>query len=101
MTTGHPIRQNGSARSPNAPPHTPVAPAAGEGGGDGPGRGNIYETWNGRFSGYGGDFTRSTNGGATFTQPTNLPGSPFWGTLSVGPQSQLYISGATQFGSRT
>jgi 1-acyl-sn-glycerol-3-phosphate acyltransferase len=39
MTTGHPIRPNGSARSPNAPPHPPVAPAAGERGGDGPGRG--------------------------------------------------------------
>ncbi len=60
---------------------------------DGPGRGNIYANWNRQFTTYGGDFTRSTNGGASFTPPTNLPGNPFWGTLSVGPQSELYISG--------
>lgn len=67
---------------------------------DGPGRGNIYETWNRQYTPYGGDFTRSTNGGASFTQPTNLPGSPYWGTLAVGPQSELYISGRTQAGFR-
>ncbi len=65
---------------------------------DGPGRGNIYETWNRRYAGYGGDFTRSTNGGASYTSPTNLPGSPYWGTLSVGPQSELYLSGRTDAG---
>ena len=60
---------------------------------NGPGRGNVYAAWNRQFTAYNGDFTRSTNGGETFTQPINLPGNPIWGTLSVGPQSELYVGG--------
>src|SRR5262249_29719696 len=67
---------------------------------DGPGRGNIYATWNRQVTAYGGDFTRSTDGGSSFTRPTNLPNNPYWGTLSVGPQSELYISGRTGAGFR-
>jgi hypothetical protein len=60
---------------------------------DGPGRGNIYASWNRQFTSYGGAFTRSTDGGSTFSQPINLPTNPFWGTLAVGLKSELFITG--------
>ena len=59
----------------------------------GPGRGHLYAQWNRSFTCCGGDFTWSTDGGASFETPFDLPGSPFWGTLSVGPDGELYIVG--------
>ncbi|MGB2985026.1 MAG: hypothetical protein WBE26_04010 [Phycisphaerae bacterium] len=61
------------------------------------GRGNIYGIWNVQFSccpPY--DFTRSTNAGLSFMFPIALPQpSMKWGTLSVGPDGELYACGAT------
>ena len=60
------------------------------------GQGHIYTTWNSSFDciRQGRDFTRSVDGGLTFSTPVTLPGRPFWGTLTVGPGGTLYISSA-------
>lgn len=68
---------------------------------NGIGRGNVYANWNLSFSCCPGDFTRSTDGGFTYMQPINIPGSPFWGTLSVDPDGTLYISGSGGFIARS
>ncbi len=60
---------------------------------DGVGRGNVYAIWNRSFSCCNGDFTRSTDGAQTFMQPINMPDNPFWGTLTVGPDGELYACG--------
>ncbi|MCP3981448.1 MAG: hypothetical protein GY716_19285 [bacterium] len=60
---------------------------------DGIGRGNIYASWNDVFSTCSGHFTRSTDGGQSFESCTSAPGNPYWGTVAVGPDGELYISG--------
>jgi len=61
-----------------------------------PGRGNIYQVWS-PFYNYLNNpdqiFTRSTSGGATWMNPIGLPGYPYFGTLDVGPDGQLYVVG--------
>lgn len=57
------------------------------------GRGNLYAYWNISFSCCSGQFTRSTDGGLTFREPVTLPVSVRWGTLSVGPDGELYLAG--------
>src|SRR5262245_22368091 len=64
---------------------------------NGPGRGNVYEDWNVQSTSVANrSFTRSTNGGASFENPTTGP-NPFlkWGTLAVGSNGTLYAAGAT------
>ena len=61
----------------------------------GSGEGNIYVAWstagNPHFPN---QFTRSTNGGAAWMSPIQLPAQmPRWGTLAVNRDSTLYISG--------
>jgi hypothetical protein len=62
----------------------------------GPGRGNIYEIWS-PFYNYAGDmnkmFTRSTDGGQSWLGPIAVPQYPFWGTLDIGPNGELYAVG--------
>ncbi len=60
---------------------------------DGIGRGNIYASWNSFYSACSGHFTRSTDNGQSFESCTSAPGSPYWGTLAVGPDGELYLSG--------
>ncbi len=60
---------------------------------DGIGRGNIYASWNEFYSICDGHFTRSTDGGQSFEDCTTATGSPYWGTLAVGPDGELYLSG--------
>ncbi|MHC4067356.1 MAG: sialidase family protein, partial [Planctomycetota bacterium] len=60
---------------------------------DGIGQGNIYACWNEVFSSCNGDFTRSTDGGETFPTCTHVPTNPYWGTLAVGPDGELYECG--------
>lgn len=55
---------------------------------NGNGRGNIYSFWTG-----GSNFTRSTNGGQSFTNPVAIPQSPQWGTMRVAPNGELFIVG--------
>ncbi|MDO8631163.1 MAG: sialidase family protein, partial [Phycisphaerales bacterium] len=52
------------------------------------GRGNIYVTWTG------GGFTRSVDGGWTFSIRVSIPGSPNWGTITVGPDGTVYVAGS-------
>jgi hypothetical protein len=61
------------------------------------GDGNIYHHWNEQFSGVPGtNFTRSTNGGASY-EPSIAGPMPFmkWGTMDVGPDGTLHLVGAT------
>jgi hypothetical protein len=54
---------------------------------DGIGRGHLYMTWSNLSN-----FTRSTDGGETWMTPIQTPlGRTVWGTLSVGPDGELYI----------
>jgi hypothetical protein len=62
----------------------------------GPGRGNVYQHWNEQFSSVTNtSFTRSTNGGVSFENPTTGP-FPYskWGTMDVGPNGTLYVAGS-------
>jgi hypothetical protein len=52
---------------------------------DGIGSGNFYQSW-------------STTGSCCGPNPVIIPNSPVWGTLDVGPDGTLYVSG-TRFGS--
>jgi len=60
---------------------------------DGIGRGNIYAAWNSFYSSCSGGFTRSYDGGQSFLPCTTVAGDPHWGTLAVGPDGELYVSG--------
>jgi len=60
----------------------------------GAGKGNIYCDWNYIWTScYTGAFTRSTDDGASFGDCTNLPGNPYWGTMAIGNNGEVYISG--------
>ncbi len=60
------------------------------------GEGNIYAIWNQSYSicdpGF---FTRSTDGGDTYEECTDFTGSPYWGTLAVDGDGNLYSVGAS------
>ncbi len=51
---------------------------------NGPGEGNIYTTWSGDYQ----NFSRSNDGGATFSVPVDVRST--WGTIAVGPDSEIY-----------
>ncbi len=57
------------------------------------GHGNIYANWTAFFSVCDGQFTRSYDGGQSFLPCIDVPSSPQWGTLAVGPAGELYIAG--------
>jgi len=60
-----------------------------------PGRGNIYQTWDlaapNTYSNR--LFSRSVDGGADWLDPLPIPQAPYWGTLDVGPDGELYSFG--------
>ncbi len=61
----------------------------------GQGTGNIYSAWNLNFSTcMPGDFTRSTDGNASYEDCSAVDGDPFWATMAVGNAGELYIGGA-------
>ena len=63
---------------------------------DGIGAGNIYSQWTSYYSVcYPGFFTRSTNGGGSYEDCTIIPNEPYWGTMAVGPNGELYMAGTT------
>src|SRR5206468_1622354 len=65
----------------------------------GPGRGNIYQLWSPFANSFNDSdklFTRSTNGGLTWLDALPLPQRPFFGTLDVGPNGELYTIGGSQ-----
>jgi hypothetical protein len=59
----------------------------------GPGHGNLYQAWD--YAGCCGDdwFNRSTDRGATFELPVQIPEMPFWGVTEVGPDGAVYTIG--------
>ena len=57
------------------------------------GHGNIYANWTAFFSVCQGQFTRSYDGGQSFLNCIDVPGSPQWGTLAIGPDGEVYIAG--------
>jgi hypothetical protein len=63
------------------------------------GRGFIYQAWSTSGNNYQGrQFSRTTNGGASWMNPINIPLQPVWGTLDVASDGTLYIGGCN-FGS--
>lgn len=62
----------------------------------GEGNGHIYAYWTSYYSICSpGFFTRSTNGGISYENCVTVPGNPYWGTLDVGPDGELYVFGST------
>ncbi len=60
------------------------------------GSGNIYHIWSPFASCCGGAlFTRSTDGGTTFSQPVSIPRNPAFGTLAVSQNGTVYVVGRT------
>ncbi|MEQ1933824.1 MAG: hypothetical protein ABL962_08095 [Fimbriimonadaceae bacterium] len=58
------------------------------------GKGHMYQCWSTAGNNYGGrQFSRSTNGSASWMNPINIPGSPVWGTLDVATNGDLYLCG--------
>ncbi len=65
---------------------------------DGIGRGNIYESWSLASNVWGERvFSRSTDGGETFSTPIALYPAPIWGTLAIGPEGEVYLAGNASF----
>jgi Secretion system C-terminal sorting domain len=63
---------------------------------DGSGTGHIYAYWTQAYSVcYPGFFTRSTNAGSSFENCITIPNEPYWGTLAVESDGDLYIGGTT------
>jgi hypothetical protein len=63
---------------------------------DSEGSGNNYSNWTKNYSYCDPNFfTRSTNGAYTFEPCSAIPGNPYWGTLAVGPEGELYIAGTS------
>lgn len=62
----------------------------------GVGSGNIYASWTSDFSTcIPASFTRSTNGGSSYEACTEVDGDPFWKTMAVGNNGELYIAGGS------
>jgi len=62
------------------------------------GSGSIYAFWTSYYSScQPGFFTRSTDGGSSFEDCTIADGYPYWGTMAVGNDGELYISGSGQY----
>jgi hypothetical protein len=61
----------------------------------GMGEGNIYAFWTSYYSFcIPGSFTRSTDGGDSYENCVQVDGEPYWGTLAVGPNGELYVVGS-------
>jgi hypothetical protein len=65
----------------------------------GTGHGFQYQAWSTAAPCSFGQFSRSTDGGATWMNPIDIPDSPVWGTLDVDTNGNLFIGGG-DFGSQ-
>lgn len=64
------------------------------------GLGNIYASWTSYYSSCQPPFfTRSTDKGDSYESCINVAGNPYWGTMAVGNNGELYVSGAGTTGS--
>ncbi len=60
----------------------------------GMGEGHVYTTWQIALSCCGWDtFSRSIDDGMSFEYPVEMPDSPKYGTMSVGPDGTVYVAG--------
>ena len=60
----------------------------------GDGHGNVYASWTSYYSTCEpGFFTRSTDAGKHFENCIEVPGNPYWATMAVGNEGELYIAG--------
>jgi len=63
---------------------------------NGPGLGHIYASWTSYYSVCDpGFFTRSTDSGLSFEDCGQIPEEPYWGTLAVATNGNLYMGGTT------
>jgi hypothetical protein len=63
---------------------------------NGIGSDNIYMAWSTAAGCCGSDiFTRSVDGGQTYMTPIGLPTSPVWGTVAIGTDGAVYVSGVS------
>src|ERR1051326_6723158 len=60
------------------------------------GHGFQYQFWTGFFACDSGEFSRSTDGGATWPVTVNIPNGPNRGTLDVASNGYLYIGGGDE-----
>jgi hypothetical protein len=65
----------------------------------GPGNGNLYLSWiDSTSSERDRIFTRSTDGGQSFHEPYRLHPPLSWGTIAIGPGSEVYVAGVLPTG---
>jgi hypothetical protein len=65
----------------------------------GPGHGFVYQAWSTAGGCCGSNtFNRSVDGGFSFSVPIEIPSSPVWGSMDVGPDGALYVAGAPRAG---
>src|SRR6516162_9582917 len=60
---------------------------------DGMGHGFVYQFWTGFFAFDVGEFDRSTDSGATWQTPINIPNSPDHGAMDVDTNGNLFVAG--------
>src|SRR6201982_1770296 len=65
----------------------------------GTGHGFQYQLWSTAASCTSGQFSRSTDGGATWMSAIGMPNAPVWGTLDVDTNGNLFVGGAANFSS--
>jgi hypothetical protein len=59
-----------------------------------PHRGHVYVAWDESYSCCGKtSFARSIDGGATFQEAINIDSPPSLGTITIGPDGEVYVSG--------
>ena len=66
----------------------------------GPGRGNIYVDWSPFYNVYNNPnqiFTRSTDAGNDWMPAIGLPQSPYFGTIAIGPNGEVYNFGTVGY----
>lgn len=64
----------------------------------GPGSGNVYSFWTVYYSScQPGHFTRSADAGNSYENCIEVDGYPYWGTMAVGPEGELYIAGGWSY----
>ncbi|MBI4717395.1 MAG: thrombospondin type 3 repeat-containing protein [Planctomycetes bacterium] len=64
----------------------------------GMGAGHLYQIWNPQFGCCGaGSFNRSVDGNASWGSPLIPPEDLRWGTVTVGPDGEVYVIGTSNF----